>query len=255
MTDFNEYAEQLQKEVVSEMAESYFGDRRNLDDLMEDFAARVEELRRRLPALERAAFRLHHLLLGRARSVYVELGVDPACVPFGGGAPTPFFSRLPLALTGAGRYVRCVRKCYDMFQKEVREYLHGRYYSSEGEEGRKRLTVSYLVLREFAARIDAEVVRVNRNRTPTGTLRYVKGMDPVKAEQERLIGDVSYVDGGALDAAMRFAPVEFGRQGLPEIQDIPPVGEVAARLGRLCRTIYAERPDEARAAMRDLVIR
>ncbi|MFH1912833.1 MAG: hypothetical protein ABIK45_00970 [Pseudomonadota bacterium] len=254
MADFNEYADQLQKEVVSEMAESYFGDRRNLDDLMADFAIMTGTLRELVSGVERAALRLHHLLLGRQESFYLALEVDPACVPFGRGAPVPLFPRLPMALTRAGRYVRCVRMSYDLLQRAVNDYLHGHYYVEGGDKGRKQLTVNYLGLKQFAAMIDAEVVRVNHNRTPACTLRYVKAMDPVSAERERLIGDVSYVDGGELDQTLRFAPVCFDELGLPEIQELPPLREVGGLIGQMCRSLYRERSDEARAAMADLLI-
>ncbi|MUM78458.1 hypothetical protein GKC30_12515 [Pseudodesulfovibrio sp. F-1] len=255
MADFSEYADQLQKEVVFEIAEGYFGDRRNLDDLMADFATMTGKLRELLPGIERAALRLHHLLLGNEASLYLALEVDPACIPFGRGMPLPLFTRIPLALTRAGRYVKCVRKSYDLLQRAVHDYLHGHYHVRDGDGGRKQLTVNYLGLRQFAAGINAEVGRVNRNRTPTGTLRYVKGMDPVNAERERLIGDVSYMDDGALDNDLRFAPVEFEILGLPEIQELPPLREAAGRIGRMSRALFGDRPGEAQAAMNDLLIR
>lgn len=254
MADFKEYADQLQNEVVSEMAESYFGERRRLDDLMADFESMTGTLREQVPGVERAALRLHHLLLGSEPSFYLALEVDPACVPFGHDAPVPLFPRLPMALTRAGRYVRCVRISYDLLQRAAHDYLHGHYYVRDGDKGRKQLTVNYLGLRQFAAMIDAEVIRVNRNRTPTGTLRYVKDMDPASAERERIIGDVSYVDGEGLDKALRFVPVGFDELGLPEVQELPPLREVGSEIGRMCRALYRQRPDEARAAMADLLI-
>lgn len=256
MSDFSDYADQLQKEVVSEMAESYFADRRNLDDLITDFNAMAVELRQQIQKVVIGAARLHHLLLDRPliSNFYLELEVDPACIPFADDAPVPMFGRLPFALTGAGRYVRCVRKAYDLFQKAVQEYLHGKHYEKAGEQGRKRLTVSYLGLRGFASRINAEVSRVNRNRTPTGALRYVKGLDPSQAERERIIGDVSYVDGGELDVDLGFAPVDFAGLGLPEVQDIAPLFKVRDEIGRMCRAIHHARSREAREAMRSLVM-
>ena len=256
MTDFSDYADQLQKEVVSEMAESYFGDRRNLDDLITDFNAMAEELRQQIPTLAMGAARLHHLLLDRSliSDFYLGLEVDPVCIPFADDAPVPMFGSLPFALTGAGRYVRCVRKAYDLFQKAVHEYLHGKYYQKGGEKGRKRLTVSYLGLREFASWINAEILRVNGNRTPTGVLRYVKGLDPSQAERERIIGDVSYIDGGTLDVDLGFVPVDFAGLGLPEVQDLAPLSKVRGEISRMCRAIHHARSGEAGEAMRSLVM-
>ncbi|ADU62697.1 MAG: hypothetical protein KUA35_13380 [Pseudodesulfovibrio sp.] len=256
MSDFSDYADQLQREVVSEMAEGYFGERRNLDDMITDFYAMADELRQQIKTFAMAAARLHHLLLDRPliSNFYLELGVDPVCIPFADDAPVPMFGSLPFALTGAGRYVRCVRKAYDLFQKAVHEYLHGKYYEKAGEKGRKRMTVSYLGLREFASRINDEVLRVNRNRTPTDALRYVKGLDPSQAERERIIGDVSYVDGGCLDVDLGFVPVDFDGLGLPEVQDLAPLFKVKSEISRMCRAIHHARSREAGAAMLSLVM-
>jgi hypothetical protein len=256
MSDFSDYADQLQKEVVSEMAESYFGERRNLDDMITDFNAMGDELRQQIPTLAMGAARLHHLLLDRSliSNFYLELEVDPVCIPFADDVPVPMFGSLPFGLTGAGRYVRCVRKAYDLFQKAVHEYLHGKYYEKAGEKGRKRMTVSYLGLREFASLINAEVSRVNRNRTPSGALRYVKGLDPTQAERERIIGDVSYIDGGGLDVDLGFVPVDFAGLGLSEVQDLAPLFKVRKEISRMCRAIHHDRSQEAGEAMRSLVM-
>jgi hypothetical protein len=256
MVDFNDYADQLQQEVVAEIAESYFGDRKNLDDMMADFKTMADELNAFVPRLTRAATRLHHLLLDRASAAdfYIALEVDPQCVPFTDEPPAPFFSRLPFAFTGAGRYEKCVRRSYGLFQKIVSEYLYGRSYAHDEDTGRKRQTTGYIGLREFARVIDGEVSRVNRNRAPTGTLRYVKGMDPVQAEREKILGDVTYVDGGGLDQSLRFVPVGFEQLGFPEMQDLPPLSAVKDEVKAFGKTLYRARKGEARQAMKELVI-
>jgi hypothetical protein len=257
MTDFSEYADQLQQEVVAEIAESYFGERKNLDDMIEDFEVMIGELRQVGLRVGRAATRLDRLLLDRAsvNAFFIALEVDPVCVPFALEPCSPFFDTLPLALTGAGRYAAFVYNHYVRLQEAAESYLHGEYFKEEGRNGRKRLTVSYIRLREFANRIDGEVIRVNRNRAPTGTLRYVKDMDPVQMEQERVMGDVSFVDGGTLDADLRFSPVAFADRGLPVVQELPAASTVKGVIRAFAKELFRNRPQEARLAMKSLVSR
>jgi hypothetical protein len=216
----------------------------------------ADDLNAFVPRLTRAATRLHHLLLDRksAADFYIALEVDPQCVPFTDEPYAPFFSRLPFAFTGAGRYEKCVRRSYGLFQKIANEYLYGRSYAHDEDKGRKRQTAGYIGLREFAGVIEAEVSRVNRNRAPTGTLRYVKGMDPVQAEREKIMGDVSYVDGGSLDQSLRFASIGFDELGLPEMQDLPPLSAVKDEIKSFGKALYRTRRKEARQAMKELVV-
>ena len=58
MTDFKDYADELQQEVVTDMAETYFGARKDIDDMLEVFDKMVGELRRHEPLLSQAAARL-----------------------------------------------------------------------------------------------------------------------------------------------------------------------------------------------------
>ncbi len=254
MVDFEDFADQLQQEVVTDMAESYFGDRKNLDDMISAFTTMVEEFRHMALKLSRASATLHHLLLDRetAKSFFIALDIVPSCIPFSDDPPRLLFDSLPFAFTGSGRYQKCVFRAFSMFQKVADEYLNGVYFNDPELKGRKRLTVHYLRLKALCEHINEEVERVNNKMSPSGTLRYIKEMNPVRAEQEKLIGEACLSEGCAIDKELAFHPIDFDALGLPVVQDLPPLYKVKDVISGFCKEVYSLRKDAVHRAMADL---
>lgn len=255
MTDIKEFADQLQQEVVTDMAENYFGTRKNLEDMTEGFQNMVEELRRLVPRLSRAASSLHYLLLDRhtARDFYIALDIVPSCIPFGeDGTDAPDLYSIPFAFTARGRYEKCVLAAYHGFQRVADEYLNGKYYQDPEHPKRKRLTVHYLRMRALCEHINEEVDRVNKGMSASATLRYVKSMDPVRMEREQAIGQVCMNEGCSLDGEMKFSPLDFDSLGLPVVQDLPALYKVRTNIVHFCRDLYAERENDIKAMLSSL---
>ena len=251
MSDLKDFADQLQEEVVSDMAESYFGARKDLDNMLAAFKVMADELKNIVPRLSQSAARLHVLLLDRetARNFYISLDILPSCIPFTDEVPRPFFDSLPFAFTTLGRYERCVCRAYDRFQKTADEYLNGRYFDDHERPGRKRLTVHYLRLRALAEHINEEIVKVNDNMSPSGTLRFVRNMDPAQVAREDILGEACLVEGCGMDRDLRFEKIDFGELDLPLVQDLPPLRLVKNGIHEFCRGMYPARKKDMVKAM------
>jgi len=243
MDDFRDYADQLQMEVVSEMAESYFGSRKDLEDKIAAFEQMVEEFRSNIPKLFKAASRLHMLLLDKAtiRDFYIALDILPSCIPFADEYNSTTKIRIPFAFTMRGRYERCLCRAYHLFREVADEYLNGHYYDDPENPGRKRLTVHYLRLKALAEYINEEVERVNNALPPSSALEYVKQMDTVQMERENIMGEACDVQGCALDRDLRFQPVDFEAYELPVVQDLPALKSVQPAIVSFSREIYSDR--------------
>lgn len=255
MADFRDFADQLQQDVVTDMAESYFGDRKEVDGMIEAYHQMVEELRKQEPALFQAAARLHTLLLDRqtAREFYIALDIMPSCIPFTDQAARPFFDSLPFAFTRRGRYERCVCRAYAMLQQTADVYLNGQYYDDPDASGRKRLTVHYIRLKALAEYINDRIDKVNKTMSPSETLRYVKKMDVEQSEREKLMGEACMIDGCSLDNDLKFESIDFDKLGLPAIQELPSLGKVKPAIREFCRSIYPKRKHDVAEAMKSLL--
>ena len=255
MSNIKDFADQLQQDVVSDMAESYFGARKDLEDMINAFGVMVGEFRSMADRLSVAAATLHALLLDpeTARDFYIALDVLPSCIPFPEEAPPVLdLGPIPFALTLKGRYAKCVIRAYDQLQKVSDEYLNGRYFNDPELPGRKRLTIHYLRLRALSEHINEEVRKVNEDISATGMLRYVKGMDPDKTEREQLMGNVCLAEGGELDKDMCFSPLDFDSLELPVIQDLPPLREVRDAIREFCYMLSSTRRDDVERIVNDL---
>lgn len=243
MDDFRDYADQLQQEVVSDMAESYFGSRKDLEDKIAAFEEMVEEFRLNVPKLFKAASRLHTLLLDKEtiRDFYIALDILPSCIPFADESVSSFKMRVPFAFTARGRYERCLCRAYHLFREVADEYLNGHYYNDPDHPGRKRLTVHYLRLKALAEYINEEVEQVNSSLPPSRALEYVKQMDTVQIEREKIMGEACEVEGCALDRDLRFQPIDFEAYKLPVVQDLPSLESVRPAIASFCRDIFPDR--------------
>jgi hypothetical protein len=251
VSDISDFADQLQADVISDMAESFFGDRKELDNCLEAFAAMVDEFLPVIEKLFRAAATLRLLLLDEATAdaFCAELGLDPCRLPPSEGAPILTRTSLPFALTAKGRYAACVELAYEGLFDAIRDYLHGRCYNDPKQPGRKRVTMHYERLEEIAGIINEKIHKANNDRSVSSMLREVKNMNPEQMEREDMLGDVCYLRGEGLDKDMCFMPIDFHGYRFPEVAELPPLTEVRVVLKRFCKSVFSERRDDALQAM------
>lgn len=251
MSSIKEFADQFQNEVVADMADSFFGARKEVDNALEAFPRMVKEFMPLVEQMFQAAATLRLLLLDdrTADDFAAALGLGPGAILPAEGAPTHVFESIPFALTRQGRYVRCVCLAYEALQSITSEYIHGRYYDDPKEHGRKRLTMHYNRLVEFARIINEEIRKVNEGASTTAMLREVRNMNPEQMEREDILGDVSLMEGGSLDKDMCFMPIDFQGYQLPQVTDLPSMYEVRDAIRRFCKGVYEERKEEAGQAM------
>ncbi|BDQ32621.1 hypothetical protein [Pseudodesulfovibrio portus] len=255
MSGIKDFADQLQQDVVSDMAESYFGARKNLEDMINAFDQMVTEFRFMAAKLSKAAAALHKLLLDTdtARNFYIALDILPSCIPFSDNDASEFEpGPVPFAFTGRGRYIKCVVRAYDRFQKVSDEYLNGRYFDDPEHPGRKRLTIHYLRLRAMSQYINDQIHKVNDQISPTGMLRYVKRMNPDVTERERIMGNMCLFEGGELDKDMCFSPMDFSDLKLPVVQDLPPLRKVRDAIRTFCDELYSVRKQDVDPLVADM---
>lgn len=255
LSRFDEFADNLHVEVVTEMAEAYFGARKNIDDMIEVLDAWAEELNGWKPRLMRAAARLHTLLLDEKamRDFYIALDILPGCIPFPEiGDPKELFEGLPFAFTMKGKYIRSVRDAYRNFHRLVGEYLNGRYYEEPGEGGRKRLTVHYIRFKAMFEYVNEEISRINSRMSTGDTLRYLKGMDPATLEKEKVL-EAGVGDFCTLDKELTYKPLERARYDLLEIQELPSIEMVRGDIKVFCKGLWRERRTELLALLLKII--
>lgn len=250
---FEEFSNLLSDEVLSEIAENFFGARRRLDDLLDGFQNLVRKLKE-IEVLVKARFAvLHYLLLrgGEARAFYAALGLDPALADY--AAPELLRPSVPprWALTLQGRYAATILATYAEVRQEVQDYMHGRSYVDVNDRGRRKITMNYEQLRSLGDSVNLTVQRVNRNMAPSTVLQYVKNFDVEKQAREQVAG-IPAQGFSTLDKGLAFQPIRFESLGLTALPDLPAPETVADALRAFCGRVCADHRCEVAALLTEL---
>ncbi|MGB8719448.1 MAG: hypothetical protein WCD46_09060 [Desulfobacterales bacterium] len=248
-------SESLAEEVLSDMAENFFGTRTQLERRIDRLYAHSRRLHQKAHRVTSAAGLLRCLLLDDAetRGLGDALGVafdgfpaDPAAAP-----PTPP-PRWPFALTRRGVFTQLVVDAYADLHAVREEYMLGRYVPDPDVKGRMRVTVNYTSVHQFCDRLNVDIDRVNRQSSPSQMLQYIKRFDVLQEERANILG--SGFDGktAQIDQHMAFQKIDFDALGLPVFPALATVEKAREPIKKFCRGLYRRRPAEILRAMRTL---
>ncbi|NDY55301.1 hypothetical protein G3N56_00885 [Desulfovibrio sulfodismutans] len=236
----------LHAEIMTEMAENFFGRRRALEDRLDQFYRLVVRVRRVGMETLVKWHTLFRLLLcdEEAKSLFASLGTVPSeilwyCKNVSELRPMP----RPLALTGLGRYKKTVARLYEMVRQAAADYNHGTFTPDPLDIRKKRAIPGYEQVREMCEAVNLEIRAVNDGQSPLCVLSFAKGLDPECVQRENIAG-ATLGDAQKLDRDMAFVPISFDDLGLPHIPDLPPFSEIRDRLDALCATLYETRKAE-----------
>jgi len=250
--NFDDYANGLKDEVVAEMAETFFGARRELEKSIESWNALADRLRGNVTTLAERATCLGFLLFDETgeEGFYRMLGVEPALfTELAGKAQAACIAKMhiPFGFTRVGRYIKLVERTYEIFRKELDDYLHGSWSDDPGRPGRKVLSPNLTTIKESAAWINEQVDKVNSWQNPSCALRAIRRLDPEEVERREVAGATLQDQNCGLDQSMAFAPVDPAAAELPDLPFLPSWEQVRGRLDRYVRKLCDAHADDVSA--------
>ncbi|MHC1713200.1 MAG: hypothetical protein AB9872_13715 [Solidesulfovibrio sp.] len=252
MTVDNDYADNLKHELLTEMADSFFSRRRNLEDRLESFTTLRQTVARQ-GALVLARWRAFRdlLLAGpEADRFLANQGFDlTALAAFPPLVGASFQARRPLALTASGRYTKTVLAFYDDLQNELEHYNEGSYIPDSRDPRRMRRIPGYTHLLSVAQSLNEEIAAVNSCQSPTDMLQFTKSLDPIRQQQEHACGGISMGDTCRLDQELAFAPLDLDTLEAPKLPTPPLLEHIEDDLAALTKRLYDANPAAASAAM------
>jgi hypothetical protein len=256
MSLYDKLSESLSDEVMTDMAEEFFGARRALEEDLEFFGVMVERLKARRRDVQNAYAVLRRLLLDdvEAEALMRSLGLEDHLADLAGGTmDMALLRRPPRVLYFSRRYARALFWAYSYFYKTLDAYRHGQWRDDPRQKGRKTLSVHYEQAREFCRRLNERIEDLNTHCSPACALQRVKSMDPEQVERERITGATFTDYACGLDDAMAFKPVEFPEEALPEYCDAPEPKDAEKIVLAFGLKLARRRRVEARGALRDIV--
>ena len=251
MTDQREeMVSALQDEVLSEMAETFFSARKAVDDEMELFRSREEELRR---AAQRAlchAGWLADLLTGpdMAEQLWHALGVPVDFMRLVDGTAVCPHRDMPFAWTRSGQYEKLLLEVYEDTWRAFDDYVNGAAATIPGRPGKVR-KLGHRRYRLWATEINRMVAKANSDHSPSCVLGMARALDVEGQERMKVAGSGMESYACALDATLALPRLDEGLPGLPELPELPPPDAAARTLRAFARRVWRERRDRAAEAL------
>ena len=250
--DFDQFAESLATEALSEAADNYFGSRKRLELRLEHVAQLTERLREKEEAVVHKGCFLNYLLRRgwAVEGFYRAIGVDPERFSFFSRCETSWsFDKAPFAYTARGKYIKFVLEAYRVFQEASNEFMNGAVRPDREDPRRKRVTLHYTQVLELAERTHKRVMDMNSSSGPVCALQYMKSLDPNEQNREKVTGATLSGYACSLDEGMAFTPPNLESLRAMAMPDLPGVDTVTREITAFCKQIHAKYKDEINALM------
>ncbi len=252
MSHISEMADDLATEVLSEAAETFFGQRKDLESeiaLFQQKAAALGEIGQKAILARKV---MHAVLLEEAviQDFYQALELQPtAGLDIADAREIALHVSMPFAWTLRGRYYKLLLSSYTSLYCAVQEYLHGGYRNDPVDPRRKIAVFGCVKLLEWSQRIDQKIKTMNTQQAPSEVLQFVKRLDVLGCEMEQNVGASCAVN---RNNGMLFSCVDFASLGLPTCKELPPPAEVRSRLCSFCKALFPGKASKVRGLLREL---
>jgi hypothetical protein len=223
MDRYETLADALEGEVLTEMAGAFFGARKAVEDLIEDFQFSVEDLRSRKAKVFARVFFLRFLVLGAEgeAALFAALELPPqfpdASAQSGSRAWRPGGS--PFALFASTRYAKLVHLAYSELHHACGAYMNGELEDDPARAGRKRMSPNYHLLESQCERLNERIDKLNADMPPSTVLQYARGITSADQPGQGAITNTLGAD--SLDKGLMFPRVDFAALKIWKAPDLP----------------------------------
>jgi hypothetical protein len=230
----------LESEVLSEMAGTFFGARKALEDLREDFFLRVEALRALAATVHARVFFLRSLLLGAEgeTALFAALGLPPqfADVHDSSGLRAWRPERIPFAILPSTRFAKLVLLAYAEIQHACEVYMHGEYEDDPQRKGRKRMSLHFKMVESLGQRLNDGIEKLNADMPPSSVLLYARSISTTEAPGQGAITNALGAE--SLDKGLEIAPLDFAALKLWRAPELPDPKDCEGRLRTFAAAYY-----------------
>lgn len=236
----NDFGDGLVEEVLTDVAQTFFGSRRELDDMigiLNDYAGRLRNFG---AAIEARAGLINHLLIRQetAREFYRRIGVENPSIYLGGRLSNLSLpDRIPFALTRRSRFTQWLCLAYARLHQGVALYSRGGGEEAYGDAVSPEPGVDYRLLEKMCELINRKIRSVNEGISPASVLQYAKGFDTESEARARITGATSG-EYAHIDEKFRCPRIEFNMLDLKEFTPLPPPEKVRGRIERFSKDCF-----------------
>lgn len=246
-------ADSLTEETLQEAADTFFGQRKSIENELQIYNQRIRELAQIQARVQTHQANLHFVLAkGRTETIklfYQAIGVDAELVPWPESSAGPDLELLqvPFAFRAQRRYHKLLGAAYGAFVDQVRGYMYGRDYRDPEDPRCQRVTVNYQQVHEFFTQLKEKIQKANQDNSPSQVLQFVKQLDVERSAKESLVGVPLHY---TLDEDLAIAAPDFSQSGLKAYPDFPLPDEVKGEIKEFAGRVYAAQPERVRQILK-----
>lgn len=255
MDRYKTLAAALEQEVLTEMAGTFFGARKGLEDMIEAFLHQAEELRTQAGKVFARVFFLRRLVLGveGEASFFAALGLrnDPFAEAQGqSGSRSWRPESLPFALLPSTRYAKALALAYAEVQHACEVYMAGEYEDDPERKGRKRMCLHHRMLERLCVRLNERIDKLNSDMPASGVLQYARNISTVEAPGQGSITNALGAE--SLDKGLQFEHIDFAALKLWRAPELPKPDACAEGLRAFAAAHYAANAERIRKVLAEV---
>lgn len=254
MDRYKSLAVALESEVLSEMAGTFFGARKALEDQREDFMIRVENLRAQAAKVYARVFYLRSLLLGPQGEAefFAALGLaDPFSeAQTQSGSRTWRPEETPFAFLPSTRFEKLLLLAYAELRRACEVYMNGEYEDDPEHKGRKRMSLHYKMVENLGRRVNERIEKLNADMPASSVLQYARSISTTEAPGQGAITNALGAE--SLDKGMDFQPLDFAALKIWRAPELPAPEACEKRLRAFAKAYYEAHSDKIRRVLSEL---
>jgi len=253
-----DYVDSLAEEVLTEMATSFFGARKQVDDSITVLHSYAESLRKKEAEVNAGARFLAWMMLSpeTVSAFYQSIGIPEGTFPLEREMSDRFLPKeMPGSLTAKGVFVKLTIHAYKNLHKLCEEYMNGKKAGDLEKYDPQSIDSGYRIMQGMCQVINEQINKINSEMRPGQTLRYFKRFNPTHESREDITGGMTFGASGTecrINQALAFKPVAMQDFCLREYPQLPKPESIEEKIVSRCRKIWDTRQQEARSLIEEV---
>ncbi len=254
MADFKDLSNALAEEVLNDVADTFFGARRDVDDSLEYLDILSKQLLEKVNGIFEACVLLQKVCLGDAgyKKFWELAEINRNIFKFPKRAECSRFDTVPtFSLTRKHEYTKWVSIAYHQLALRVEIYMKGIFIEEDSHHTRKVRSVNFMDFNLFVEEVNRKIDKVNSNTSPSDVLKFAKSLDQEAIEKEKITGCVG-PECSVIDGEMAFKPINLEEFGLPDFPELTIGDDSRSFLNDFSRQMYAENKVQVKELLKEL---
>lgn len=255
MSLHDDFADSLANEVLTEMADNFFGSRKHLEGSINIFHKYVKALKEKEQDINNSLSLLNFMLTGPEilRDFLKAVDLNPEIFIIQEKIPKHVPVYIPFALTQKGVFTKLVSEAYSSFQSACDSYISGKRPDYMQDKKLEQMNAYYNLIYEMCTLINDDIKKHNANISPTMVLQRFKRFDPVTSQKQSITGGSTFNgDDSNLSSNLAFEPVELEKLHIKNYPLPRPYNKVSGSINTFCKKIYHVKEKEIKTMISQL---